>query len=543
MKKLMILAAVLVAAGIAGCSGEPQTYQRVGADDAITFQTSINDQAKTRASGTVWDAEDAIGVYMVQAGETSLASVIETNKKYVTAAGNGTFSNAPGYELYYPESGSVDFIAYYPYESTIGTNYLYSVALADQSAPADIDLMYARTNGAYSKSSAAPTLTFDHKLSKLVFNVTDTDGVSLDGITASIIGLYTGGTFNLSTAVFANIEGSNEIPFALRTVSATGASATIEAIVLPNPSATYEITLSVPGSEPMPYTISAANYESGKFYTYPVNVSERPTGTVVSIGAATINDWIEGDTGYDGPIELDRVTGDQPATPPTVTGITPSSLSFTAAGGTLTVAYVLNNPDNVSPAAVTVDGLSGTLSAVVTDATTITITAAANSGAAVSQTMNIRLNGEAAGTVSIAQAAGESSGAPTATFDFAGRWSTNTPLTGDLGIFTEGNVTLTFLQATHTNPPAGNGDLVRMYALKTNGGGNNLLINAGNKTITNIEFTYGSTVAADFKADSGTFASPYTTWTGSASSITFSAYTDGASNAQRHIAKIVVSFE
>lgn len=250
--------------------------------------------------------------------------------------------------------------------------------------------------------------------------------------------------------------------------------------------------------------------------------------------------------------EVAGLTGTRIVGESKVLEVSSEAIPVVAAGGNATV----NVTGNVAWTATVTDGAanitSGPTPANGTGDGTITLVFPANTDTANAKTVTLRVSTIETTTTSssydivFTQAAAATPGEHTATFDFAiiGNWTTNTPLTGAAATFTSGDVTMTFARGTHTtSDPAGNGSLVRMYALKENGGGNTLTVATSSGTITNIEFTYGATAAASFAASTGTFASPYATWTGSSNSIVFSVFTTATSAQQRHIGKVVVTYQ
>ncbi len=99
---------------------------------------------------------------------------------------------------------------------------------------------------------------------------------------------------------------------------------------------------------------------------------------------------------------------------------------------------------------------------------------------------------------------------------------------------TQGSFTLTFDQASGTNPPKyyTSGTSVRTYA-------NNTLTveTSGSDKITKIVFTLGTTTSATPSVDTGSYDSSSKTWTGSATSITFT----NASSGQYHYKTVTIT--
>lgn len=165
-----------------------------------TFTAGI---AQSRASGSSWDANDTIGIYMLEAGTTTVVEGA-ANRKYLTAAADGNFAPADAAQaIYFPvdENRKVDFIAYYPQTATV-TDTVYKVDVSSQTTPAAIDLMYS--NNATGRDKLAPkvALEFTHRLSRVEVNVTAGTGFTADdlqGLSISLSGQPTQGEFNVLT--------------------------------------------------------------------------------------------------------------------------------------------------------------------------------------------------------------------------------------------------------------------------------------------------------------------------------------------------------
>ena len=100
---------------LVSCTNNDDNSEWYGSE-GIVFTTAI----QSRVSGNTWNANDEVGIYMMNAGGTIDAATAQ-NKKYI-AQTNGTLTAASGNGIYLPESGSVDFIAYYPYTTSVSGN-------------------------------------------------------------------------------------------------------------------------------------------------------------------------------------------------------------------------------------------------------------------------------------------------------------------------------------------------------------------------------------------------------------------------------------
>lgn len=288
------------------CTNNDDNSEWYGSE-GIVFTTAI----QSRVSGNTWNANDEVGIYMMNAG-SGIEAATAQNKKYI-AQTNGTLTAAPGNGIYLPESGNVDFIAYYPYTTSVSGNKL-AVNVSDQSNPAAIDLIYS--NG--TKEVAATTATtislgFTHQLTKVTLNVTK-DGTieTLNGLGVNIKGISTEGEFNLADGTLTATAGTNNKDVAMY-IDAQGTTATATAIILPTAASTDQTSLNLTfnlNGQSFTHTISDANiFEKGKNVSFNANLSINNGKPVVTIGAATIEDW---DEKLGGDINVDFDGGTQP---------------------------------------------------------------------------------------------------------------------------------------------------------------------------------------------------------------------------------------
>ncbi len=300
---LLTLTTFTVVIAVSGCTRHPHPVDsdepngpNPSPRDFIRFSTSVHD---TRLVGSQWQEGDCIGVYM-NCGSTQLAE----NTPYATD-GDGHFYAASD-PLYYPEDGTpVDFVSYHPYSDAVEDG-LYPVDLLD----APVDLLYS--NNATGYTDGTPQLQFRHQLSKLVFMVTHADGDSLNDAGVTADGLYTAGSFDLSTGQW-NLTGSGgvfDIP--LRSQGADGTSAVFETFVLPQ-QGEYTVTFELSDGRSSELTMAYSEYLPGKRYIYQVNLSNPEAPLVAVGGSAGIDDW-EPIVGVD---EIDLIIEDDGGDDPT----------------------------------------------------------------------------------------------------------------------------------------------------------------------------------------------------------------------------------
>ena len=308
-KTLAMIAAVGLMAGFSSCNVNDD-IEDGDQPQAVNFTAGITNQAvqdgapQTRAAGTAWSDGDAIGIFMVNKGLTTIAEQAE-NKQFTTT-GSSTFTAVPGDEIYYPmeETDKVDFIAYYPYASGNVLTTPIDVTIGLQTNQPAFDLLWTKAdNGGtgYDKNTHKNTnveLKFDHKLSKIVMNVkaeTNTGITAGDFATATVVinGMYTKNTFDLATGALGVAHTTAAITPRKLGTEPSGFLATYDAIVMPYSSyAANEVTVVFTvGGNPYTWTLKAADavFAPGNEYTYAVTLTK--TKVLVE---GTINPWIGG---------------------------------------------------------------------------------------------------------------------------------------------------------------------------------------------------------------------------------------------------------
>lgn len=288
------------------CTNNDDNSEWYGSE-GIVFTTAI----QSRVSGNTWNANDEVGIYMMNSG-SGIEAATAQNKKYI-AQTNGTLTAASGNGIYLPESGSVDFIAYYPYTTSVSGNKI-AVNVSDQSKPAAIDLIYSNgTKGIEATSATTVDLAFTHQLTKITLNVTkDATVETLSGLGVTMKGISTEGEFNLADGTLAATAGTNNKDVAMY-MDVQGTTATATAIIIPTAASTDQTSLNLTfnlNGQSFTHTISDANiFEKGKNVSFYANLSINNGKPVVTIGAATIEDWGEK---LGGDINVDFDGGTQP---------------------------------------------------------------------------------------------------------------------------------------------------------------------------------------------------------------------------------------
>lgn len=272
------------------CTNNDDNSEWYGSE-GIVFTTAI----QSRVSGNTWNANDEVGIYMMNAG-SGIEAATAQNKKYI-AQTNGTLTAASGNGIYLPESGSVDFIAYYPYTTSVSGNKI-AVNVSDQSKPAAIDLIYSNgTKGIEATSATTVDLAFTHQLTKITLNVTkDATVETLSGLGVTMKGISTEGEFNLADGTLAATAGTNNKDVAMY-MDVQGTTATATAIIIPTASASEQTAINLTfnlSGQSFTYTIDNTSiFEKGTNVSFDANLSINNGKPVVTVGNATITAWTE----------------------------------------------------------------------------------------------------------------------------------------------------------------------------------------------------------------------------------------------------------
>lgn len=302
----LLYAGMLSSLALVSCTDNDENSEWTGSE-GVVFTTSI----QSRVSGNSWNANDEVGIFMTPNG-SEIASATAANKKYL-AQTNGSLVAAPSEGIYLPATGKVDFIAYYPYSNVLSGNVM-DVNVADQSKPGAIDLLYSNeTKGVEAANGKTIALKFVRKMSKLTLNMTKDETIeSFEGLKVEMKGIATEGKFDLANGTVKATDGKNTQAVAMNIGNVEAHTAMATAIILPTAAATdqtkMDLTFTLAGKT---FTHSIADltaFEAGKNVTFKATLSVNNGKPVVTVGNATIENWV-GVTGGDFNVDFDGEGG------------------------------------------------------------------------------------------------------------------------------------------------------------------------------------------------------------------------------------------
>ncbi|MDD4696565.1 MAG: fimbrillin family protein [Fermentimonas sp.] len=290
MKNYFIILLIL-SLFVTSCEGEPTDWHST--NESIRLNAKIED-TKTRASGTSWDAGDAIGIYLKSSDQALDSTIIQHNAKYINENGSSLFTADNESEtLYYPDDESlVDFIGYYPYVEDI-VDFKYPIDVTVQSDLPNIDFMYSNNAKDLNKTTKNVQMVFSHQLCKLVLNIEQFREVDFSDIKIIISNTATKATFDLKTGKL-----SPAIEYGNIQLAGNKDRNEVEAILLPETNVKDQVLWFIIGEEEeMVYKYSLAG-------NLKVNSFNRSTSYTLNIKlfadeyqatpAGGITDWISG---------------------------------------------------------------------------------------------------------------------------------------------------------------------------------------------------------------------------------------------------------
>lgn len=302
----LLYAGMLSSLALVSCTDNDENSEWTGSE-GVVFTTSI----QSRVSGNSWNANDEVGIFMTPNG-SEIASATAANKKYL-AQTNGSLVAAPGEGVYLPATGKVDFIAYYPYSNALSGNVM-DVNVADQSKPGAIDLLYSNeTKGVEAANGKTIALKFVRKMSKITLDMTKDETIeSFEGLKVEMKGIATEGKFDLAKGTVKATDGKNTQAVAMNIGNVEASTAKATAIILPTAAATdqtkMDLTFTLAGKTFTHSIADLAAFEAGKNVTFKATLSIYNGKPVVTVGNATIEDWV-GVAGGDFDVNFDGEGG------------------------------------------------------------------------------------------------------------------------------------------------------------------------------------------------------------------------------------------
>ncbi len=266
---MMMLAAA--AQLLAGCQAD-------GVDESkgqvpITLTATViesQDPMDTRAGTSLLNSfsnGDVLGINLTNCVSSSGTTL--STSTYTVGTG---FTTQP-----YIKAGQTATVkGYYPSSAASATSFTVQSDQTSDTNYKTSDLMFASSQNA-TKASPSPTLTFAHKMAKIIVNVTATSGVTgITSVTLKNISRTIGWT--ASSGALGTLSNSGDI-----TMSNNGAA------LIPPQTVTDKDFLQISTNMgDVTYKLNSKTFASGGIYTFSVTVTATAIGTTVAI-----TDWTD----------------------------------------------------------------------------------------------------------------------------------------------------------------------------------------------------------------------------------------------------------
>lgn len=279
--KTRFFAFAVLALTLAACNNDNENLN--DGPIAAKFIADITPATRVNSEGTDWTDGDRIGV--TGASFTNVPYKRE-NGKFVT----------DGTTIYFDDTETKTFNAYYPYQAEGGT---VTVSTAADKQGTGIDFLFA--SGA-TGNTHNPTVSFTgahafhHRMSLIKFTFKPGDGLIFNGTEPAgytLDGLKHEGTFDTATGTTA-VTAAAESPINMQ----LGGATTSQVIILPQEvTSSLELKVSFNGLNytttlPNPSKPEANQFSAGYAYTYNITLSNKG----ITVEEPEITPWEPGDS-------------------------------------------------------------------------------------------------------------------------------------------------------------------------------------------------------------------------------------------------------
>lgn len=287
--KIYLAAATLM---LAACTNN-EMPETTDTDVAMKVNAAIS-SIGTRASGTTWTTGDLIGI--------STTSQTKTQYTNIAYAYNGSSFIAEANEIYFQDTETVTFKAYYPYTGIAGkpannvVGYTYATNQTAANQP-KIDYLFAEgATGSKANFTVyfTGTAAFRHCMSQITLTFKDGEDVKLAGKLTeyTLSGLKIKGVFNTENGeayALDNADAAADLTIEPGSVTTTdGQYTAAPLIVFPQDASTISLSVKVDGQTySARLTVPDGKLQDGNNYTWTVTVNK----TRLSVGTAEISPW------------------------------------------------------------------------------------------------------------------------------------------------------------------------------------------------------------------------------------------------------------
>jgi len=289
-------AACVALAALTACSSDNNTQQQVSEERLPILLSASPQGAETRAGqgiqNTQFEEGQEIDVQITSQDNMTGYDMLT----YYTSDDQGNMVPKKGVFPYYPvNKAKVDIRAIYPKGKMNASSFTIEYPQVTKSAYQASDLMFAQVTDISPSSNAVP-LTFTHKMSKVMVNLTGEGGVNLTNSVVTLLGVKRVVAFNALTGVVGAASG------ATCNIQMTSDGGVPSACIIVPQSVPrgYLMEILLQNNDVLYYrTVQDMVFESGKKYTFNVKVIESNISVKTSV-----SDWNTEPEDVEQPLQL-----------------------------------------------------------------------------------------------------------------------------------------------------------------------------------------------------------------------------------------------
>lgn len=273
-KKWSMAAALALA--LVACGDENELagdVQLLDSPKEVSFSAGI----LSRASGSNWNVDDEVGI-SATGGGTSYSNV----QYQVAGAGASVAFNPVAEAICYTADAPMSFTAYYPYEETLESGFIYKNTTQTQEK---VDFLWASVNDRPYSEAPVVSFTFRHQMALLDVRVTSDEDLS--GQSVVIGGLKHDGGFNTATGEAKPKDGAQAEDWTVGP-SVSGNAFDFSGFIYPQ--SADELIIKV-GEKEAQLSLGQNVFQAGYKYTVTATIANGEINAQITINGNTIEGW------------------------------------------------------------------------------------------------------------------------------------------------------------------------------------------------------------------------------------------------------------
>ena len=277
---VMLLAAV----GLVSCEPDMEKNSTWEHAERVAFNAALSSADSGADISTVFPTGAQFGVYAYQRGQ-SVEQAFAANRLFTLQA-DGSLKSEQG-NIEYPGYGTdVNFIAYYPYAASAENSV--ALDISDQAVPASLDFCVADNATNKHFGDASVSLSFKHRMSRLIIGVANRTDLSDSDLKMSISGMLTKAVYNFKDKSFTFDEASTADVEMLLNDDKKVASA----VVFPtNLSKSAQLNVEM-GGKNVSVPLNTGYVSAGDSYSQYVILTQAEDGSLeATLGNPTSTEW------------------------------------------------------------------------------------------------------------------------------------------------------------------------------------------------------------------------------------------------------------